>query len=122
MVRSCTLLAILFIVRASHGQLQECPSCCHLTFTKENITTAGTPRDFWDCHESEEFVIHAGRCFSECAYNVSVAVEFSYRRSYRVNYDPLYSQDTYTLSSITLIITAYEIRYAVCYFSFYMTI
>ena len=80
MVWSCTLLAILFIVRVSHGQLQECPSCCHHTFTKENITTAGRPQPFWDCNESEEFVIHVGRCFSECTYKVSVHVgmEFSF--------------------------------------------
>ena len=78
MVRSCTLLAILFIVRVSYGQLQECPSCCNHTFTEESIKTAGSPRAFWDCNENEEFVIHAGRCFSECAYNVSVVgMEFS---------------------------------------------
>ena len=74
MVRSCTLLAILFIVGVSHGQLQECPSCCHHSFTEENITTAGNPQPFWDCNQDEEFVIHAGRCFSECAYNVSILV------------------------------------------------
>ena len=87
MVRSCTLLAILFTVRVSHGQLQECPSCCNHTFTEESIKTVGSPQAFWDCNENEEFVIHAARCFSECAYNVSVSIEFSCSRSYRVGYD-----------------------------------
>ena len=121
MVWSCTLLAILFIVRVSHGQLQECPSCCHHTFTKENITTAGTPQPFWDCNESEEFTIHVGRCFSECAYNVSVGMEFSYRRSYRVNYDLVIKiHALLTFNTSQSIITTYEIRYAVCcYCSFY---
>ena len=76
MVRLCALvlLATLLIVRVSRGQLQdECPSCCHHTFTQENITT-GNSQAFWDCNESEEFVIHATRCFSECAYNVSVGM------------------------------------------------
>ena len=81
MVRSCVLLAILFIIRVSYGQLQECPSCCHHSFTNESIKTQGRQGLLWDCHEEEEYVIHVERCFSECAYNVSVCMEFSYKRA-----------------------------------------
>ena len=87
MVWSCTLLAILFIVGVSRGQLQECPSCCNHSFTEESIMTEGRQQPFWDCNENEEFVIHAGRCFSECAHNVSVGMEFGCSQSYKVNYD-----------------------------------
>ena len=91
MVRSCVLLAILFIVRVSYGQQQECPSCCHHSFTNESIKTEGVQQPLWDCHEIEEDVVHVGRCFSECAYNVSVGMEFSYKRASakngrRINY------------------------------------
>ena len=79
MVRLCTLMAILFIVRVSHGQLQECPSCCHHSYTEDSIkANAPIPRQaFWDCNETEAVVIHVAKCFSECAYNVSVGTEFS---------------------------------------------
>ena len=78
MVWSCTFLAILFILRVSHGQrLQECPSCCHRSFTEDNITAGIPQRLFWDCNEDEELVIHVAKCFSECTYNVSVGMEFS---------------------------------------------
>ena len=90
MVWSCTLLAILFIIRVSHGQLQECPSCCHHSFTEDNITAGVAPFRFRNCDEDEEFTILAAKCFSECAYNVSVGMEFSAGCSYRrVNYADL---------------------------------
>ena len=73
MVRSCAILVILFIIRVSHGQLQECPSCCHHPYTEDNITAGSTPFAFWHCNETEEVVIHVAKCFSECAYNVSIS-------------------------------------------------
>ena len=74
MTSLCVLLAMLFITKASYGQLEECPSCCSHEFTESSIKTAGAPQPFWDCNEDENFVIHVGRCFSECAYNVSVEI------------------------------------------------
>ena len=77
MVRSYALLVILFIIRVSYGQLQECPSCCNQTYTKDTIKTGVPSQHFWNCNEDEEFVIHVAKCFSECTYNVSIGTEFS---------------------------------------------
>ena len=69
------LLAILFIIQISSGQMEErCPSCCHHSFTETSITEAGRRFAFWDCNEDEKSAINAARCISECAYNVSVAI------------------------------------------------
>ena len=76
MIRSCALSAILFIIKVTSGQVEECPSCCHHTFTETNITSTDVPRrPFWDCTDDENLAIHAARCFSECAYNVSVVIQ-----------------------------------------------
>ena len=77
MVRPCALLVILFIIRVSQGQLQECPSCCHHPYTEDSITAGVGSFRFRNCDEDEEFAILAAKCFSECAYNVSVYMEFS---------------------------------------------
>ena len=79
MIRSCALLAILFIIKVTSDQVEECPSCCHHTFTETNITSAGARRPFWDCTDDENLAIHAARCISECAYNVSVVIKRPYR-------------------------------------------
>ena len=72
MTKLCALVAILFIVKASHSQLEECPSCCYHGFNDTSIKS--NPRPFWDCSDNEETAINVGKCFSECTYiNVSVA-------------------------------------------------
>ena len=74
-MRLCALLAILFIIKVTSGQLEErCPSCCHHSFNETSIKTEGRPWEFWDCTADEKSAINAARCISECAYNVSVAM------------------------------------------------
>lgn len=74
-MKLCALLPILFIIKITRGQLEErCPSCCHHTFTETSIKEAGNPQPFWDCTADEKSAINAARCFSECAYNVSIAM------------------------------------------------
>ena len=75
-MRLCALLAILFIIKVTSGQLEErCPSCCHHSFNETSITeTKVRPSAFWDCTADEKSAINAARCISECAYNVSVAM------------------------------------------------
>ena len=77
MMRLYALLATLFVIKVSSGQMEErCPSCCHHPFNETSIKNFGLNLALWDCTEDERSAVNAARCVSECAYNVSEYIPY----------------------------------------------